>query len=76
MGAVMSDEELEIPLEDNASLEGAEVLVESGDGDEPSPVEIPEFLPVLPLKNTVLFPFLLSPLLVRSERSKLLIDAG
>ena len=76
MGAVMSDEELEIPLEDNASLEGAEVLVESGDGDEPSPVEIPEFLPVLPLKNTVLFPFLLSPLLVRSERSKLLIDAA
>ncbi|MCH7644704.1 MAG: LON peptidase substrate-binding domain-containing protein [Myxococcales bacterium] len=72
----MSDEELEIPLEDNASLEGAEVLVESGDGDEPSPVEIPEFLPVLPLKNTVLFPFLLSPLLVRSERSKLLIDAA
>jgi ATP-dependent Lon protease len=70
----MSDEELEIPLDDNTSLVGAEVLVESGDGDEPRPVEIPALLPVLPLKNTVLFPFLLSPLLVRSERSKLLID--
>ena len=74
MGAVMSDEEFEIPLESNPSVVGAEVLVESGDGDEPSHVEIPELLPVLPLKDTVLFPFLLSPLLVRSERSKLLID--
>ena len=74
MGTAMSDEELEIPLESQPNLEGAEVLVESGDGDEPSPIEIPELLPVLPLKNTVLFPFLLSPLLVRSKRSKLLID--
>jgi ATP-dependent Lon protease len=70
----MTDEEFEIPLEDDARLAGAEVVVESGDGDERSSVEIPEFLPVLPLKNTVLFPFLLSPLLVRSERSKQLID--
>jgi ATP-dependent Lon protease len=30
---------------------------------------------VLPLKNTVLFPFLLSPLLVNTERSKKVIDA-
>ena len=30
---------------------------------------------MLPLKNTVLFPFLLSPLLVNTERSKRLIDA-
>ena len=30
---------------------------------------------MLPLKNTVLFPFLLSPLLVSSTRSKKLIDA-
>ncbi len=70
----MSDDELEVPLDDNPSLAGAEVLVGSGDDNEPSPVEIPAQLPVLPLKNTVLFPFLLSPLLVRSERSKLLID--
>jgi ATP-dependent Lon protease len=70
----VSDEELEIPLEDLPGLEGGEVLIESGEGEVPSPVEIPEFLSVLPLKNTVLFPFLLSPLLVRSERSKQLID--
>ena len=70
----MSDEALDIPLDDNPSPGGAEVLVESGDGEEPRRVEIPELLPVLPLKNTVLFPFLLSPLLVRSERSKQLID--
>jgi len=71
----MSDEAIEIPLEDTPSLEeGADVLVESGDGGDAQPVEIPENLPILPLKNTVLFPFLLSPLLVRSERSKLLID--
>jgi ATP-dependent Lon protease len=38
-------------------------------------VEIPELLPVLPLKNTVLFPALLSPLLVNTARSKKLIDA-
>jgi len=36
--------------------------------------EIPEELPVLPLKNTVLFPFLLSPLLVNTPRSQKLID--
>ncbi len=72
----MSDEEFEIPLDDSPSLAGAEVLIESGEGDEPSPVEIPELLPILPLNDTVLFPFLLSPRLVRSERSKLLIDAA
>ena len=32
------------------------------------------FLPLLPLKNTVLYPFLLSPLLVNSARSKRVIE--
>ncbi len=36
--------------------------------------ELPGELPVLPLKNTVLFPYLLSPLLVNSARSQQLID--
>ena len=30
---------------------------------------LPATLPVLPLKNTVLFPFLLSPLLVNTDRA-------
>ena len=70
----MSDDEREIELESSENFEGAEVLVGSGEEHEPAHVEIPQFLPVLPLKNTVLFPFLLSPLLVRSEKSKQLID--
>ena len=44
-------------------------------GDEAAArVEVPAMLPVLPLKNTVLFPHLLSPLLVSSPRSKQLIE--
>ena len=56
--------------------QGTEVRVgvgSDGDGGELR-VEIPEILPVLPLKNTVLFPYLLSPLLVNTTRSKRLID--
>jgi len=71
----MSGEEHEIELDSDESMAGAEVVVESGDlHDQPAHVEIPQILPVLPLKNTVLFPFLLSPLLVKSEKSRLLID--
>ncbi len=36
---------------------------------------MPQDLPILPLKNTVIFPHLLAPLLVNTERSKRLIDA-
>ena len=54
--------------------ESTTVAVESGTDEEVELTEIPDVLPVLPLKNTVLFPFLLSPLLVSSERSKRLID--
>src|SRR5258705_10027105 len=43
-------------------------------GDEAALPEIPDALPVLPLKNTVLFPHLLSPLLVNTDRSRRLID--
>jgi ATP-dependent Lon protease len=70
----VTDDEREIDLESSENFEGAEVLVGSGEEYEPAHVEIPQFLPTLPLKNTVLFPFLLSPLLVRSEKSKQLID--
>ncbi len=54
---------------------GSEVVVGIGEDEESPQIEIPSTLPVLPLKNTVLFPFLLHPLLVNTERSKTLIDA-
>jgi len=55
---------------------GTDVEVQSGEepGDDEEAVELPEELPVLPLKNTVLFPFLLSPLLVNTPRSQKLVD--
>ena len=59
-----------------SSAGGTEIAVETlSDADEGErPLELPEVLPVLPLKNTVLFPHLLSPLLVTTERSQALID--
>jgi ATP-dependent Lon protease len=73
----MSEESEDISLdvpESGYGQGGTEVVVGSGSGEEGDQVEIPEELPVLPLKNTVLFPFLLSPLLVKSARSRTLID--
>src|SRR4030095_4549282 len=52
---------------------GTEIAVGSG-GEETALPAIPDALPVLPLKNTVLFPHLLSPLLVNTDRSRRLID--
>jgi ATP-dependent Lon protease len=60
----------------SSSGAGVEVAVRSGaEPDEGEQAfDLPEALPVLPLKNTVLFPFLLSPLLVNTPRSQSLID--
>jgi len=56
-------------------LGGMEIAVGSGPEDEFEELtELPEELPVLPLKNTVLFPYLLSPLLVNTPASQRLID--
>jgi ATP-dependent Lon protease len=56
-----------------------EVAVDTGaarEGEERAArLALPEVLPVLPLKNTVLFPYLLNPLLVNTARSKGLVDA-
>ncbi|HEM45933.1 MAG TPA: endopeptidase La [Alphaproteobacteria bacterium] len=46
----------------------------AGDDDQIAAADLPDELPVLPLKNTVLFPFLLSPLLVNTPASQQLID--
>ncbi len=61
--------------EEEVLKSGSEVAVGIGEDEESPSVDIPGTLPVLPLKNTVLFPFLLHPLLVNTERSKKLIDA-
>ena len=56
-------------------LGGMEIRVGSGPEDEAEELsELPDELPVLPLKNTVLFPYLLSPLLVNTPASQRLID--
>ena len=71
----MSEEERdEIKAKSPPASGETEVAVGSGSEEEPSPVELPDSLPVLPLKNTVLYPFLLSPLLVNTDRSRKLID--
>jgi ATP-dependent Lon protease len=56
---------------------GMEIRVGSGGADEDDDAfpDLPDELPVLPLKNTVLFPFLLSPLLVNTPASQELIDS-
>ncbi|MCP4909028.1 MAG: endopeptidase La, partial [bacterium] len=67
-----SSDDVELQSESQGRLD---VEVHSGHDEEAdSFTEIPPVLPVLPLKNTVLFPFLLSPLLVNTPRSQKLID--
>lgn len=66
-------------MEDEEQFEelsgGMEIHVGSGPQDDAEElVELPAELAVLPLKNTVLFPYLLSPLLVNTPASQRLID--
>ena len=69
----MSEQEHSEFTEESGPL-GSEVLVETGE-EEPLRAALPDALPILPLKNTVLFPHLLSPLLVNTERSRALIES-
>jgi len=74
----MSDEHAQEPEEIRPihPTSGIEIAVGTDlddDGDELA-LEWPAVLPVLPLKNTVLFPHILSPLLVNTQRSQALID--
>ncbi len=42
----------------------------------PEPIQIPDFLPVLPLKDVVLFPYVIVPLSVSREKSIAAVDAA
>ncbi len=66
------EESGQIPMQEQASG-GTPIAVGQGPPERRAQ-ELPPELPVLPLKNTVLFPYLLSPLLVNSARSQQLID--
>ena len=72
----MSDEREPREIEPTAARREDAGAVEVRTGGEPPAerVELPPTLPVLPLKNTVLFPSLLAPLLVNTARSQRLID--
>lgn len=62
-------------IEEELGGGGTEIAVGSGPEDDSEELtELPQELPVLPLKNTVLFPYLLSPLLVNTSASQRLID--
>ncbi len=67
------EQEEKAPIEEQRG--GTEISVASGLVDDVEELaELPDELPVLPLKNTVLFPYLLSPLLVNTPASQRLID--
>jgi ATP-dependent Lon protease len=54
---------------------GMEIHVGQGPDEDSDDLSVlPTTLPILPLKNTVLFPYLLSPLLVNTPASQSLID--
>jgi len=77
---VNDDQEKENPEEseweeDLVEIDEGDVLIEAASESTGIEIhELPDVLPVLPLKNTVLFPHLVSPLLVNTRRSKRLID--
>ncbi|MFP6654148.1 MAG: LON peptidase substrate-binding domain-containing protein, partial [Myxococcota bacterium] len=63
--------------EDQSEEESTGLEIHVGRGTEDDSEEssvLPSTLPILPLKNTVLFPYLLSPLLVNTSASQCLID--
>jgi ATP-dependent Lon protease len=54
-----------------------EVQDEAGNGDQADDIgrlEIPEVVPILPLKNVVVYPFSVTPIIVVSDSSKKLVD--
>ncbi len=49
-------------------------MTDEPSGQEPAELEIPDVLPVLPLRDAVLFPFIILPLSIGREHSTLAVD--
>jgi ATP-dependent Lon protease len=62
------------PEQQAAGEESPEMMQGSREREEEEHFEIPDVLPVLPLKDTVVYPFSVQPLAVGQERSVRLID--
>src|SRR5579872_2632893 len=65
---------LEIPIPEAVAPEPESAERQPETGDETEHVELPDELPILPLKDTVVYPFAVMPLGVGKERSIRLID--
>src|ERR1051326_4927756 len=69
------NEDTAMPVHQNGEdeIQEGDVIVHSAEDDEDR-LNIPDVLPVLPLKDTVIYPFAVQPLGVGQERSIRLID--
>jgi ATP-dependent Lon protease len=69
------NEDTAMPVHQNGQdeIQEGDVIVHSAEDDEDR-LNIPDVLPVLPLKDTVIYPFAVQPLGVGQERSIRLID--
>jgi len=63
------------PVQDSASPEKGDVQVNTGSGAPgPDAIEIPDILPVLPIRDTAVFPGTVMPLQISREKSKRVLD--
>jgi ATP-dependent Lon protease len=64
------------PSESPLDVQIVSAVTAAGDDDESKELTIPEFLPILPIRDTVVFPGTIVPLAVGREKSKKLINAA
>ena len=69
----MSEEDLRFEEIEFESTTGVSLVLDNE--EEFDGIDVPDVLSVLPLKNTVLYPYGVTPLLVNTERSKSLVDS-
>jgi ATP-dependent Lon protease len=76
-GQVLKETRAREDAENNSSVEGPvdeEPVLKHDQNNDEEPLSIPDELPILPLKDTVIYPFAVQPLGVGQERSIRLID--